>query len=65
LKRAIKSNFWVLGLNIANNKIEKSGIDVLLHSLRDNNALHAVLIGGNPGYSHKAAHTMTDITDKV
>eukprot|EP00596_Hydrurales_sp_CCMP1899_P000353 CAMPEP_0119053064 /NCGR_PEP_ID=MMETSP1177-20130426/74171_1 /TAXON_ID=2985 /ORGANISM="Ochromonas sp, Strain CCMP1899" /LENGTH=941 /DNA_ID=CAMNT_0007032877 /DNA_START=124 /DNA_END=2949 /DNA_ORIENTATION=+ len=65
LKRAIKSNFWVLGLNIANNKIEKSGIDILLHSLRDNNALHAVLIGGNPGYSPKAAHTMTDITDKA
>lgn len=49
LRRAIKSNFWVLGLNIANNRIEKAGIDVLINSLRDNNALHAVLIGGNPG----------------
>ena len=53
------------GLNIANNTIDHDGVDLLVRSLRDNNALHALLLGGNPGFSMEAAQCAGAVTRKA
>ena len=53
------------GLNIANNTIDHDGVDLLVRSLRDNSALHALLLGGNPGFSVEAAQFAGNVTRKA
>jgi hypothetical protein len=50
LRMSVRNNHWFLGLNLANNRIEEDGIELLVRSLKHNSAMHAVLIGGNPGF---------------
>ena len=53
------------GLNIANNKIGREGISMLVRSLRNNDALHTVLLGGNPGFTVEMAQNASQITSKA
>jgi hypothetical protein len=55
----------ITGLNIANNKIGKEGITMLVRSLRNNDALHTVLLGGNPGFTVEMAQNASQITSKA
>ena len=55
----------MIGLNIANNTIDHDGVDLLVRSLKDNSALHALLLGGNPGFSVEAAQFAGNVTRKA
>jgi hypothetical protein len=50
---------------MANNKIGKEGISMLVRSLRNNDALHTVLLGGNPGFTVEMAQNASQITSKA
>lgn len=54
-----------VGLNIANNLIDHDGVELLVRSIRNNTALHAILLGGNPGFSTEAAQFSYQSTSKV
>ena len=52
-------------MNIANNSIEAEGVDSLVRSLQSNNALHALLLGGNPGFTTDSAFVAAEATAKT
>ena len=45
--------------------IGKEGISMLVKSLRNNDALHTVLLGGNPGFTVEMAQNASQITSKA
>ena len=62
--RGLKTNHWILALNLANNQISSDGIvNYLLPSLRANNVLHAIVLAGNPGYSSALCREIKQCTD--
>ena len=51
----------ILGLNLARNKIEKDGINLLAKALKTgNNALHTILLHGNPGVTVEDISTLKE-----
>ena len=50
---------------MANNSIEAEGVDSLVRSLQSNNALHALLLGGNPGFTTDSAFVAAEATAKT
>jgi len=52
LRRAVRSNHWVIGVDVAFNQVSHDGLTLLVESLiqAENRAMHALLIDGNPGY---------------
>ncbi len=55
LARIVKSNHWLLGLNLRGNNIDDEGFQKLYVALEENNALETLLIGINPGFSKTLA----------
>lgn len=45
--------------------IDEEGINLLVRSIRDNNALHALLLGGNPGFTPEAAQCVNQTTSRA
>ena len=63
--RGLKTNHWILALNIANNQVSSAGIvEYLLPSLRANNVLHTIVLAGNPGYSAALCREIKQFTDQ-
>lgn len=55
LARIIKSNHWLLGLNLRGNCIDAKGFENFYPSLEENSALETLLVGINPGFSKSLA----------
>jgi len=51
LAQILKSNHWLLGLNLRGNNIDATGLDALSKALEENTALEIILLGNNPGFS--------------
>mmetsp|Transcript_33550 Transcript_33550/g.74730 ORF Transcript_33550/g.74730 Transcript_33550/m.74730 type:complete len:792 (-) Transcript_33550:180-2555(-) len=49
LTRVLRGNHWLLGLNLAENNIERESMLVLVEEMLHNTVMQAVLLKGNPG----------------
>ena len=45
----------MIGLNLSNNLIEKEDLTYFLNDLQSNRAIHAIIIGDNPGFDSQTA----------
>jgi hypothetical protein len=60
----LKKNFWFLGINMANNLLTMDEIKTFLSCLASNTSIHAITLGGNPGFTHELAKLSTDIISR-
>lgn len=50
LCRVLRMNYWLLGLNLANNRLDAEAVEVFVESLRTNTIIQSVLLKNNPGF---------------
>jgi len=58
LAQTLKSNHWLLGLNLRGNNIDADGFESLYKAVVENTALETILVGDNPGFSRTLTANM-------